>query len=80
MRASDVSCQVVFGLLGRWHDGDMAERDRDAYEQHLLFCPPCLRQNDKMRLALAALESVFSAVPDNETRRNLAEIARKIDG
>lgn len=77
MRASDVNCQVIFGLLGRWHDGDMTARDRDAYEQHLLFCPPCLRQNDKMRVALAALNNAFNAVPSNEMRRNLTEIIGK---
>ncbi len=46
MQASDVNCQVIFGLLSRWRDGDMTERDLDAYEQHLLFCP---RVCDRMK-------------------------------
>jgi hypothetical protein len=55
MRASDVSCDLIAGLIGRWWDGGMDDRDRDAYEQHLLFCPPCMVQNDKARTALTAL-------------------------
>lgn len=71
MRASDVSCEVVFGLIGRWHDGDMNERDRDAYEQHLLFCPPCLQQNDKLRRALGALGRAVSGEPDRQIQARL---------
>lgn len=80
MRASDVNCQVIFGLLGRWRDGDMTARDRDAYEQHLIFCPPCLRQHEKMRLALAALNNALGALSNNDIRQNLAEIIRKACG
>jgi hypothetical protein len=53
--ASDVSCQVVLGLLGLWHDGALDDHDREVYEQHLLFCPPCLVHHDKFRRALKAL-------------------------
>jgi hypothetical protein len=76
MRASDVSCDVVFGLIGRWMDGEMTERDRDAYEQHLLFCPPCLAQNDKARLALAALREATTAAPGDDIRRRLAQLVQ----
>lgn len=74
MRASEVRCDVVFGLIGRWLDGEMTERDADAYEQHLLFCPPCLAQNDKARLGLAALGDALAAAPDDELRRRLARL------
>jgi hypothetical protein len=66
VQASDVSCAVVVGLMGRWHDGDMDERDRDAYEQHLLFCPPCLQQNGKTRRVLAALARIAAEEPDGD--------------
>lgn len=42
-------------LMIRWLAGDLDERDGEVYEQHLLFCPPCLIQKDKARIALAAL-------------------------
>ena len=74
MQASNVSCDVIFGLLGRWHDGDMAEHDRDAYEQHLLFCPPCLQQNDKLRLALAALGQAARDEPDPQIHVRLRSL------
>jgi len=64
VHAADVNCSVIMGLLGRWHDGEMDEQDRDAYEQHLLFCPPCLLQNDKARRVLGALARVGDELPD----------------
>ncbi|MEU8340222.1 zf-HC2 domain-containing protein [Spirillospora sp. NPDC048832] len=74
MRAADVSCEVVSGLLFRWQAGALPEAERDAYEQHLLFCPPCMAQNDKAHAALSALGSVAAAMPDEALRRRLAGI------
>jgi hypothetical protein len=68
--ASDVSCEVISGLVGRWQDGDMSDHDRDAFEQHLLFCPPCLIQIDRMRIGLAVLASV-SPMPNANLRQRL---------
>ena len=51
-------CDVVSALIGRWHAGTMDDVDRSGFEQHLLCCPPCLQQNDKAALGLAALHSV----------------------
>ena len=55
MSAVDARCSTVSGQVMRWHAGTLGVAERDVYEQHLLFCPPCLAQNDKARLALAAL-------------------------
>lgn len=66
MRAVDSRCDVVSSLISSWHDGSMRDADRSGYEQHLLFCPPCLAQNDKARLALGALHSPPSASPPPE--------------
>ncbi|MFA1549449.1 zf-HC2 domain-containing protein [Actinomadura chokoriensis] len=74
MRAVDVSCEVISGLLFRWQGGALPEADRDAYEQHLLFCPPCMAQNDKAHVALSALGAVPAARPDEALRRRLAGI------
>jgi hypothetical protein len=89
IRASDVSCDVIVGLIGRWLDGDMEDEDRDAYEQHLLFCPPCLVRTGKTRRALAALRAVSdplrtvsaplrempAASPGEDLRRRLTRLA-----
>ncbi|WP_131787982.1 zf-HC2 domain-containing protein [Protofrankia symbiont of Coriaria ruscifolia] len=40
-RALDISCDVVFDLVGAWYDGELTDNDQNAFEQHLLFCPPC---------------------------------------
>jgi hypothetical protein len=74
IRASDVSCDVIVGLIGRWLDGDMDDGDRDAYEQHLLFCPPCLVQTGKTRRALTALREIPAAVPDERLMRRLVRL------
>jgi len=71
IRASDVSCDVIVGLIGRWLDGDMDDGDRDSYEQHLLFCPPCLVQTGKTRRALTALREIPAAVPGERLMRRL---------
>jgi Putative zinc-finger len=76
MRASDVSCDVISGLMGRWRDGDLPERDSNAYEQHLLFCPPCLIRNDKARLALDALRGAATAAPGDDLRDRLVRLAQ----
>lgn len=67
IRALDVNCEVIFSLLGRWWDGDLPEEDRDAFEQHLLFCPPCLDQCDKLRTVIDALRRESRVTPDPRT-------------
>lgn len=76
LRASDVSCDVIVGLIGRWLDGGMDYQDRDAYEQHLLFCPACARQLDKTRRALTALSDAAAGAPDDVLRRRLSAVVR----
>jgi hypothetical protein len=50
----------------------MRDADRDAFEQHLLFCPPCMAQNDKAGLALAALTSAPTTPPPGDLVDRLA--------
>jgi Putative zinc-finger len=63
VNAVTARCDVVSGLIGRWLAGTMRDADRTAYEQHLLFCPPCLAQSDKARAALLALAGAPSDAP-----------------
>lgn len=74
---ADVSCRTVGNLLSRWYDGALNEVDTDQFEQHLLVCPPCQRQNDKLRLALAALPEVADARPAEELVTGLLRYARQ---
>jgi hypothetical protein len=67
----------VSNLVIRWQTGELPEADRDAYEQHLLFCPPCLAQNDKARLALAALAAAAAGSPPAEL---LARLVGQVAG
>jgi hypothetical protein len=80
MRAVDARCDVLAGLVGSWHTGTMREVDRDAYEQHLLFCPPCLVQNDKARLAFAALPAAPNEPPPDDLVRRLADQLTELAG
>lgn len=70
-------CSVVVGLVGRWHDGDMSDDDLDAFEQHLMVCPPCLVYNDKVRIAMAALPTAAGAVAEEELVRDLVDLVRR---
>ena len=63
MSLANDRCDVVSALIGRWHAGTMNEADRSGFEQHLLCCPPCLRQNDKAALGLAALHEAATGSP-----------------
>lgn len=71
MKAVEVRCDVLSGLVGRWHAGTLRDADREAYEQHLLFCPPCLVQNDKARLGFAALSAVAAELPPEDLVQHL---------
>lgn len=63
MDARDARCDGLSHLVGSWHTGTMREADRNGYEQHLLFCPPCMVQNQKAGLAFAALRSAGPGGP-----------------
>jgi hypothetical protein len=52
---SAVDCRTLHGLLGRWYDGDLPPEDAEGFEEHLVLCPPCLVENRRLRVALAAL-------------------------
>lgn len=81
MNAVDARCDVISGLLGRWHAGTLRAADRDAFEQHLLFCPPCLAQHDKARLAVAALvRAPGTAAPVALVERLVARVDRSGGG
>ncbi|MFK3981429.1 hypothetical protein ACI2K4_13755 [Micromonospora sp. NPDC050397] len=72
MGASEVSCAVVVGLMGRWRVGEL-ESDREAFEEHLMFCPPCLAHNDKVRIALLGLAEAGRSRPAPEVRRRVLD-------
>jgi len=64
MSALGLSCEVVFDLTGAWYDDELSENDQNAFEQHLLLCPPCLAYSDRLRRALGALaEATTVAMP-----------------
>ncbi len=70
MSTLDISCEDIFDLVGAWHDRELSERDQNAFEQHLLICPPCLAYSDRVRRALAALEATATvAVPEGLSGR-----------
>jgi hypothetical protein len=83
----DVSCEVVAGLVVTWleepgerADGEreMSERERDAFEQHLLFCPPCLARGRNARIALDALRGVRGGgLPGEALRRALTALVQE---
>jgi hypothetical protein len=80
VNAVEARCDVVAGLVSRWHFGTMRAVDREAYEQHLLFCPPCLVQNDKARLSFAALADVPTVVPPQELVDGLTAMVAAPEG
>jgi anti-sigma factor RsiW len=55
-------CTLVQQLIGRYHDGELAGERADAFEQHLLQCPPCLVEVRRLRATLRYLDEAAAAV------------------
>jgi anti-sigma factor RsiW len=64
MLAEHTSCEVIVPLMGAWSDGLLDADDRDAFEQHLLLCPPCLARGEADRWARQAVRAAAAVVPD----------------
>lgn len=73
MSAATLTCEMLTSLRWRWLDGGLSEDDTEAYEQHLLFCPPCLVETDKARASLTALRGVAVTAPAEELVRHLVD-------
>ncbi len=80
MTLANDRCDVVSALIGRWHAGTMRDADRSGFEQHLLCCPPCLQQNDKAALGLAALRGAATESPPGQLFEDLHVLLPKSKG
>jgi hypothetical protein len=80
VKAVHLTCQVLTGLRWQWFDHTLPEEDTEAYEEHLLFCPPCLVENDKARVALVALRDAAVPVPVESLVRRLAATTQQALG
>lgn len=74
MNALNVDCATISVLMGQWHDGELPGDEHQAFEEHLLFCPPCLVQNQKLKGALAALSHAARAAAPQDLTHRLATI------
>lgn len=74
MNASDVDCQVIVGLAGSWLDGSLGDGDREAYEEHMVLCPPCLTYLDNARIALAALPAAATVAASDDLVSQLVDL------
>ena len=63
MNPATASCDVIVGLVGRWQAGELPADESTVYEQHLLFCPPCMTYAENYRTALSALPGIAGAAP-----------------
>jgi anti-sigma factor RsiW len=67
-----VDCRLVQRLMGRYHDGDLADDRGDTFEQHLLQCPPCLVEYRRLRVALDHLAGAAAEPVPPELAARLA--------
>ena len=80
MKAVHLTCQVLAGLRWQWLAQALPEEDTEAYEEHLLFCPPCLVENDKARASLTALRHATEPVPAEPLVRRLVAAVEQASG
>ena len=68
MIESSLDCRTTLNLLGRWYDHDLPFDEAAAFEEHLVACPPCRVENQRLRVALRSLRAAAQA-PEAEPVR-----------
>jgi anti-sigma factor RsiW len=48
----DLTCQELVELVTDYLDGGLADRDRERFEEHIVFCSGCENYLDQMRTTI----------------------------
>jgi Putative zinc-finger len=47
--ADDLTCKELIELVTAYHEGALSTRDRQRFEEHVVFCAGCASYLDSMR-------------------------------
>jgi anti-sigma factor RsiW len=78
MRLSeDLSCRELVELVTDYFDGALSERDRERFEEHVVFCPGCASHLEQMRTTIAVTGALTE---DDLPERTAAELLEAFRG
>ena len=75
-----MTCRAAVELMTDYLEGALTGTERERFEQHLRFCPPCVRILDQLRATPAVVASLEPEHLDPDTRDGLIELFRAARG
>ncbi len=69
-----ITCRRFLKSLSAWHDGELGEAPRTAFETHRAGCARCARYADAFRAAIALMKNALAGsaahteLPEHLTR------------
>ena len=75
-----MTCRAAVELMTDYLEGALTGKERERFEQHLHFCPPCVRILDQLRATPAVVAALEPDDLDPDTRTRLIELYRASRG
>ena len=75
-----ITCRAAVELMTDYLEGALTARERARFEQHVRYCPPCLRILDQLRVTPEVVAALEPEELDPETRAELIELCRASRG
>jgi predicted anti-sigma-YlaC factor YlaD len=75
-----MTCRAAVELMTDYLEGAVTGKERERFEQHLRYCPPCVRILDQMRATPAVVAALEPDALDPATRDELIELYRSTRG
>ena len=69
--ADDISCAELVELVTEYIDGSLDPRDRERFEEHIVFCDGCANHLDQMRTTIAVVGRLEETDLGNEMAAEL---------
>jgi len=74
--ADDLNCAELVSLVTEYFEGALDARDRQRFEEHVVFCSGCANHLDQMRATIATTGALREDDLVPETRNELLEVFR----
>jgi anti-sigma factor RsiW len=73
-----IKCQAAVELMTDYLEGDLDDKERQRFEQHLTHCPPCRVILDQMRATIDTVGHVDVDDVDPAVRDDLLALYRAV--
>jgi anti-sigma factor RsiW len=75
-----ITCRAAVELMTDYLEGALAPKERERFEQHLRYCPPCERILDQLRATSEVVAQLDPDELDPATRDDLIALYRASRG